>query len=180
MNADNFFEMYASKFRPLTEADGLKEWTPLIKEANPDLMRRTLEAIDDHHRRLSESLGKVIGAPRLGEIESVYQRVCNEINLDRQRGNQVEPPRHPLLWLLMDADTYHLADIRRPRSAYVGPIEAVSSICAGPMDGEREDPFRPDLPKPEKCPAYASKNDALAALRRWEQGECEKPAEVGP
>jgi hypothetical protein len=76
MNSQNFTEMYAARFRPLTEADGLREWTAMIAQAEPDRMREALDSIADHHRRLSEDSGKTIAPPRLGEVKAALARVA--------------------------------------------------------------------------------------------------------
>lgn len=78
MHDEEFRAMYAARFRPLTPQDGLKEWAAMVAEADAGIMRQALDAIVDHHRRLSEDSGRTIGAPRLGEVGAAYRRLAKD------------------------------------------------------------------------------------------------------
>jgi len=85
MRQDEFAMMYAARFRPLNAADGPTEWRDLIASADADTMRRALDAIDDYRQRMASDAGRILPAPRIGEVRAAYRRIVEDDALERSR-----------------------------------------------------------------------------------------------
>jgi len=68
-------EMYAARWRKLTEADGWNEWANATADLDEDIMLKALDSIVEHHQRLSEGGAKDVYPPRLPEVLGAYRRV---------------------------------------------------------------------------------------------------------
>lgn len=143
MDMKRFSDLYASRFRPLNEADGLPEWKREIErpEIDADIMRGALGAIFDHHQRLSEDGAKIIGAPRLGEVMLAYRRAAESSRRpDQEEAGKYRPLpfcgacNRGTMWVLIDLDNCELVDPLHPREGR-GSTVAIRTICTCQVDG---------------------------------------------
>ena len=188
MNFEAFQHVYASRWRPLTRADGLPEWMRDIERDDIDeaIMRSALSDVQSHHDRLSDGGSKIIAAPRLGEVMAAYRRV-GEVRAPAGRKRRHRPKcgacDDGVLWVLVSmgggALDIEMADIRKPRRTY-GRIKVLMSCCVCQDDVNG---VPGELP-PDGMPYFASKQNALDAVAKWEAnngmgGGTSAPCRVG-